>query len=42
MVARQVHTLKTTFKSFVRDQVATKYAMPKTNKTFSGEDARTR
>ena len=25
----------------VRNQVATKYAMPKTNKTFSGEDART-
>ena len=25
----------------VRNQVATKYAMPKTKKTFSGEDART-
>ena len=41
MVAHQVHTLKTWFDSNVRNQVATKYAIPKTNKTFSGEDART-
>ena len=42
MVAHQVHALKTWFDSNVRYQVATKYAIPKTEKTFSGEDARTR
>ena len=42
MVAHQAHTLKTWFDSNVRNQVATKYAIPKTKKTFSGEDARTR
>ena len=41
MVAHEAHTLETWFESNGCFQVATKYAIPKNNKSFLGEETGT-